>query len=191
MIENTSNREPLEHLAGMLGGTDRYIGEMESAGQAQLVASTELPVRMNSGSENDVTALGIELGPVGPDPLFRPAKLPPGWKKQATDHAMWSRVVDEHGRPRLSIFYKAAFYDRDAFMSLETVYSYANHVINGAPLHLDDWVTGKALIEAIGQHCDQFEKYAARRDEDGYWASQIEACDRVVLRATEAMEAAS
>jgi predicted secreted protein len=29
---------------------------------------------------------------------------------------MWSYIVDDEGTQRVAIFYKAAFYDRDAFM---------------------------------------------------------------------------
>ena len=44
-------------------------------------------------------------------------KLPAGWKKQATDHSMWSKLLDESGAVVASIFYKAAFYDRIAEMN--------------------------------------------------------------------------
>jgi hypothetical protein len=45
--------------------------------------------------------------------------LPPGWKVVPTDHSMWSDLVDAKGEKRASIFYKAAFYDRDAFIRIE------------------------------------------------------------------------
>ena len=50
------------------------------------------------------------------DPLFVDAQLPDGWRVEATDHSMWSNLLDDQGMVRGSIFYKAAFYDRDAFM---------------------------------------------------------------------------
>lgn len=192
-IENTSERDPLLHLLGMMDGdTTNYITSMESQGQRQLVNSTSLPTEILHCAEADITALGITLGPVNTgDPLFREATLPEGWSKKTTDHAMWSKVVDEHGRPRLSIFYKAAFYDRKAHMSVETVYSYAGALIDGAPLFLDEWATGTAVIEAIGRHRDRYVEYAEGRDEDGYWAGQIDACDRAVQRVSAAIEAAA
>lgn len=52
------------------------------------------------------------------DDLFIQALLPAGWKKEATDHSMWSDLLDEQGRKRGGIFYKAAFYDRRADMHL-------------------------------------------------------------------------
>lgn len=44
--------------------------------------------------------------------------MPDGWKKEPTDHDMWSRIVDEKGRERAMVFYKAAFYDQRADMRL-------------------------------------------------------------------------
>jgi len=35
---------------------------------------------------------------------------------------MWSYLHDEHGRERCAIFYKAAFYDRDAFLTISPRY---------------------------------------------------------------------
>ena len=52
------------------------------------------------------------------DDLFVEVTLPAGWKKEATDHSMWSKLVDDKGRERASIFYKAAFYDRDAHINI-------------------------------------------------------------------------
>ena len=52
------------------------------------------------------------------DDLFRAVTLPKGWSKAATDHAMWSGVVDGRGVERVEVFYKAAFYDRAAHMRL-------------------------------------------------------------------------
>ena len=44
--------------------------------------------------------------------------LPEGWKREASYHPMWSHIVDGAGKQRVSIFYKAASYDRKAHMSL-------------------------------------------------------------------------
>jgi len=52
--------------------------------------------------------------------LFIECVMPAGWKKVPTDHSMWSNLLDDKGRIRANIFYKAAFYDRDAFMDMET-----------------------------------------------------------------------
>lgn len=146
-IENTSGRDPLLHLAGLLDGSDRYITEMESAGQSQLVASTQIPTRGSDG----LAALGFEVGEINPsDPMFRDATLPAGWSKQGSDHDMWSYIVDEHGRQRVSVFYKAAFYDRSAFCRVNSVENYLHEVSRGAPLILDgEWATREAVAEAL------------------------------------------
>ena len=119
-IQNTSKNGGLDVLFGtMLDGTaEGQIERQEARGQQELVASTQLPV---DGSEDlAVLALGIKFGErAAGDELFREATLPKGWTKQATDHAMWSEIVDETGKVRASVFYKAAFYDRSAFIRAE------------------------------------------------------------------------
>jgi hypothetical protein len=93
------------------GANPQAIERQEKAGQASLAASTQLPIE---GSEYETwAAVGIEFG-APTDKLFREASLPPGWKKVPTDHDMYTDLVDEFGRKRGSIFYKAAFYDRRA-----------------------------------------------------------------------------
>jgi hypothetical protein len=113
--EDTSASDPLLHMLGAMGsgGLSGYIEEQESAGQAQLVASAVLPKDGSSAYE----ALGIRVGdPV--DDLFVNVTLPAGWKRQGSDHAMWSYVLDERGVQRVAVFYKAAFYDRKAHGSV-------------------------------------------------------------------------
>lgn len=54
------------------------------------------------------------------DDLFYNAQLPNGWEIKATDNSMWNDLFDDKGRKRAKFFYKAAFYDRDAFINFET-----------------------------------------------------------------------
>lgn len=54
------------------------------------------------------------------DDLFWNVKLPEGWKIKATEHSMWNNLFDNKGRKRANFFYKAAFYDRDAFINFDT-----------------------------------------------------------------------
>lgn len=56
------------------------------------------------------------------DDLFWNVILPEGWKIKATDHLMWNNLFDNKGRKRANFFYKAAFYDRDAFINFDTRY---------------------------------------------------------------------
>ncbi len=65
------------------------------------------------------------------DRIFVEAKFPKGWRKQPTDHDMWSNLLDDKGRKRGAIFYKAAFYDRSAHISLQRRYSYSTEPEGG------------------------------------------------------------
>ncbi|TCO57172.1 hypothetical protein [Actinocrispum wychmicini] len=113
-IEDATHRDPLLHLAGSWDNPGRYIEEMEAAGSNQLVHANLLPTEAH-GHEDELAALGIHLGPIDErDPLFREAVLPAGWSKQPGEDPRLIYVNDEHGRTRLHVFYKAAFYDRQA-----------------------------------------------------------------------------
>lgn len=130
-IENTSDRDSTIHLMGSLSeGTDSYITGMESAGQQQLVNSDKLPAEADWPA---FEALGFVKGdPVEGDSLFVTATLPEGWSRRADSHAMWSYIVDERGVSRVSIFYKAAFYDRRASMRINRVgYELAADIVYG------------------------------------------------------------
>lgn len=131
-IENTSDRDPMVHLAGMWGGgpaVTRYVEDMEAAGQQQLLHSDRLPTE----AHGDFEALGFTFGEPDPDdPLFRPATLPAGWTREGSDHAMGSYLLDERGVRRVSVFYKAAFYDRCANIHVLNVGAdLATHAIYG------------------------------------------------------------
>jgi len=117
MIEDTSKRDPLLNMAFLANQPGRGIEEMEAAGQAQLVNSAMIPTKLIGCTEGDLIGIGFTLGPPdATDPLFRPAGLPAGWSREASDHDMWSYLVDETGTRRFGMFYKAAFYDRSAHL---------------------------------------------------------------------------
>ena len=98
----------------LFGGNPKAIEAQEARGQQELVKSSSLPTQ---GLGDIADKLGIEvIGQVSGDRLFSEVRLPPGWAVKATDHSMWSKLVDDQGVERASIFYKAAFYDRDAFI---------------------------------------------------------------------------
>lgn len=52
----------------------------------------------------------------GYDDLFYNVELPTGWKVEATDHPMWNTLFNDKNEEVATFFYKAAFYDRDAFI---------------------------------------------------------------------------
>jgi hypothetical protein len=121
--EKTANERPMAVLAdAMIRGPSGSIEAMEARGTQQLAKSSVLP---SKGLVKDKTGradfcewaekCGIKvLGPVEGDDLFVNVELPPGWKQECTDHSMHNDLVDERGRKRAGIFYKAAFYDRKA-----------------------------------------------------------------------------
>lgn len=115
---------PMGFFAGamVLGGGEAILHQ-ESMGQQSLVGSDTLPTDIGRHSDYDAKAIleaaGVKfLGVVDGDDMFQYVELPEGWKKVPTDHSMWSKLVDDKGRERAGIFYKAAFYDRSAHMSL-------------------------------------------------------------------------
>lgn len=130
MIENTTRREAIVHLAGSMGGNmSSYIEGMERDGQQQLLNSDVLPAAAGWHCEEGTSRSGwdtlkewgFQLGePVEGDPLFVHATLPEGWSRKGSEHAMHSTIVDDRGVERVSVFYKAAFYDRRASLSVIT-----------------------------------------------------------------------
>jgi hypothetical protein len=102
--------------ASMSGGhAGDAILNQEARGQRELVASEVLPVQMGPEDRAALEGSGVKfIGVVSGDPIFQHVELPSGWKKVPTDHSMWSELLDDKGRKRARIFYKAAFYDRSA-----------------------------------------------------------------------------
>lgn len=123
-INTRSEHDPLLFLAtAMAMGGSGAIEHQEAQGQRSFVNSDTLPTDMREGCKEALEKLGAKfLGPVEGDPLFQYVELPKGWSKNPTDHSMWSKLMDEKGRERGSIFYKAAFYDRKAHMHLNLRY---------------------------------------------------------------------
>ncbi len=106
----------LEAMANR-GDMSGMIERQESQGQAQLVFDDTLPTDGLPKYKERMEAAGGVIGsPVAGDGMFTHVKLPAGWKKVATDHSMWTNLVDEKGVKVTGIFYKASFYDRKAFM---------------------------------------------------------------------------
>jgi hypothetical protein len=100
---------------GSFGDT---IMAQESAGQSGLVNSNTLPSDMSAEGRQVLEQAGVVFGdPVPGDDMFVNVNLPEGWRKVATSHSMWSDLVDDKGRKRASMFYKAAFYDRSAHLN--------------------------------------------------------------------------
>lgn len=91
----------------------------EEQGQRELCNSSVLPTEENPsyypGSRAILEKAGVIFGDaIKGDPLFTYVQLPPGWRIVPTEHTLWSNLMDDKGRCRANVFYKAAFYDRRA-----------------------------------------------------------------------------
>ncbi len=116
-------------MLGIFGGDGKDIERQEAQGQASFVGSDTLPTQMGAEDEATLERFGVKFhSVVEGDPLFQYATLPAGWSKKQTNHSMWSKLVDDKGRERAAMFYKAAFYDRGAHLQMtrrfEPAYDY-------------------------------------------------------------------
>lgn len=136
----------------MARGNSAPILQQEAAGQREMVNSDVIPTRISGADEQALTDLGFALGEeVDGDPMFRRATLPPGWKRDGSDRSMWSYIVDALGRRRCSIFYKAAFYDRSAHISVTGVHGYVSECLydGKAPVLDEQWATKAAVLAEL------------------------------------------
>ena len=141
MIKNTEKKPFAEWL---FGGNPKAICEQEKEGQRQLVETSfestqQLPAKGNRCDAPEVyKGFGFEIiGPSDDDPLFLDVKLTDGWKVKPTRQNMWSSICDEKGRRRASIFYKAAFYDRKAFINTPETRFSVEQIFFDSPPNLD------------------------------------------------------
>lgn len=160
----------------LTAATPGGIEAQEKAGQALLVASTNMPKEMRPSREA-FEKVGFKFGNEV-DELFLSATLPAGWKRAATDHSMHSKILDEHGRERVAIFYKAAFYDRRADAGLVRRYQI------GTIYHGDAGSEGLAEDEVFltitdgGKEIHRFpavkrpKQFDGPRDEAGAWLAE-------------------
>jgi len=101
----------------IVASTPGDIERQEAEGQRAMVASSHLPKEMHGATRQQLEALGFVFG-ADVDDLFVAVSLPPGWTLRATEHSMHSDLLDASGSKRGGIFYKAAFYDRNASLSM-------------------------------------------------------------------------
>ncbi len=122
MITNTTKRaqeNPFGTLIDLVE-INNPIESQEAQGQIELVNSDLLPTEVFGKGRETLEKAGVVFGePLATDPMFSPVELPFGWKKVPTNHSMWSNLVDDKGNVVAGIFYKAAFYDRRAFVRVD------------------------------------------------------------------------
>lgn len=135
-------------------GTHKEVAELlnnlivaqEAAGQRSFISSGTLPRKMSPEDRLALETAGVKFGePVPGDDLFVYAELPTGWKLQGIDN-LHSDLLDEQGRKRAGIFYKAAFYDRRTHL----------HVIRRFFVHIDNTIEGIVTYVAYDGGIDKF-----------------------------------
>lgn len=102
----------------LVASTPGGIEVQEATGQTEINEKNLLPIQegMSGNSKENLEMMGVKVISESDD-LFYNVELPDGWKMEPSDHSMWSYLLDDKGRERASIFYKAAFYDRNAHIS--------------------------------------------------------------------------
>jgi len=119
-IKNTASGSADNLIHYMLGGT---VEQQEEQGRNELIIADQLPKTNNDFDRSALEIykkIGVEIvEDNNNDDLFFSVKLPKGWSKKCTGHNLWTDLLDDKGRKRACIFYKAAFYDRKAFINFE------------------------------------------------------------------------
>lgn len=105
----------------LAASTPGGIEAQEAAGQARLVCHADrLPIRGTidrPDAKAKWEAAGFVFGETiqeGKHRQFVACTFPQGWSLKATEHSMWSDVMDSEGKKRASVFFKATFYDYSA-----------------------------------------------------------------------------
>lgn len=107
------------------------IEEQERMGQIAFSARNDLlPKDCLNCSFSDLEKLGFVIGEAADD-IFMHATYPDGWTCIPDTHSQYVSVLDEHGRARISIYYKAAFYDRRSQLTLIPRYDVGLRPVTG------------------------------------------------------------
>lgn len=168
-MKKTVNTEKDPRPEWLMGGNPNAIEAQEAQGQKELINSLQLPRKCNSPRGINATEqyhkMGIQVFTSSKgDDLFMGVKLPDGWKKEATDHSMWNNLLDDKGRVRATFFYKAAFYDRDAFVNFSTRYNW-NSKYYDEKIENDNVKTAVVKDNATGEILFESEKHTWRNSE--------------------------
>lgn len=162
------------------------IEAQEAQGQRTLAAAAnKLPSDMRAEDRSALESLGFIFGGKVED-IFLECIFPVGWTIKPTDHSMHSDLVDPQGRKRGGIFYKAAFYDRNAHFNLKARYYQSSdyeqptstyfivdsadgsrkHVVGTAPY--DDYKAGDLVQQAAREWLET--NLPNYQDPLAYWA---------------------
>ena len=164
----------------------KAIENQEKRGQQMVVERRQLPKATNGCSnmhpkrddfeftKSQYEKMGIKIIDEYDD-LFWNVQLPDGWEIKATAHSMWNDLIDDKGRVRATFFYKAAFYDRDAFVNFNTRYTTRiDHTAEYAEVGYDEWCKSPSI--GYVKDCEEIIYSTAAKDsfEDYRMQSAIE-----------------
>jgi hypothetical protein len=167
---NNMDRDAFLILLRAMSGEENVLENFEKERGEEAARSNYLAKRMKP--EKEIwELLGFTFTDIPGDDVLCQANLPKGWKIVDTEHHMYKDIIDEMGRKRGSMFYKAAIYDKSAHMSLVPRYGVnvdyddnGNETIYFGNEEERLFVSGKlgALKSGIGR--EGWEKYSADRD---------------------------
>lgn len=173
---------PAEMVARLMGDRENAerasvpfgIEAQEMDGQHDLLSRDIMPRRLRPGREA-FEKVGFVFGKFADD-LFIEAKMPEGWIKKATDHSLHSEILDGQGRKRGALFYKAAFYDREAYASLSCRYGIRSCDIEGddrkCELAVWDYADGKPVHIAGQGETHEYAKLDELRSAASSWLEE-------------------
>lgn len=112
--------------------TSAAINKIEKQGRDNILNKVQLPIYASKIKEErfwekekskelvkkKYQEIGIEIINEEND-LFYNVKLPENLKLRSTESKYWTELVADYGEKLADIFYKAVFYDRDAFIFID------------------------------------------------------------------------
>lgn len=156
----------------LIAATPGGIEAQEASEQRCAIRDSLLPRTLNHliGRDADskplYEALGFKVSE-SKDELFYSVVMPKGWKIVPTDHSMHSEV-QFNGSTQLTMFYKGAFYDRRADLSIHEPYAIPFEVTQDELC--DKKLSPERLAEMAGAMLNRRGKvhnYYYKRDWDG------------------------
>ncbi len=147
------------------------IKSQELNGQLDVLSMKLIPRSVGyPATQETIERMGIKITGTLND-LFFTCEFPEGWKIVPSDGPMWTYLIDKSGNQRASIFYKAAFYDTDAFIKVNSRYGIDMY-------HQFDPGTYSTVITDKGE-CSEIVHTRSVDDVEGYSVGFRMACDRL------------
>lgn len=184
----------------------KAIEEQERRGQLTILVNCQLPIKVNGCISDNIRFNGITDGMTyderkrivdnnkiefvkqqyermgikiikQDDNLFYSVELPEGWNTKSTDHHMWNNLFDNKGRRRADFFYKAAFYDRDAFINFNCRYGFTilpfDNYESNASYEERKFKPWKLFLTDNGKRIKELKEIIPTTDEEYYRVDEV------------------